>query len=172
MRRTLMGSLMLLMVVTSALQADDKPARYVEKEGGFSFVLPPDWKVREFPGFKYQIAHGPAADGFAPNINFADEAFRGKLSDYVTANKRTLSAVFKDYKELGEAELKTDDGMPCIRLVAQCNHQGKVLRQTFYFFDLAPGRKLVATCSALADGGEKLDPVFEASLKTFRVEKR
>src|SRR5262249_42430659 len=43
----------------------------------------------------------------------------------------------------------------------------KLLRQNFYFFDKGK-TKFVVTCTALAEGGEKLDPVFEGSRKTFR----
>jgi hypothetical protein len=170
MRVTL--SLCLLIAYACGLAAgDEQPARHLEKTGGFSFVPPKDWTVKEFPGLKFKVAVGPAADGFAPNINFVDEAFAGKLGEYVTGNKKTLQALFKNYKELEEKEIKTANGEMCIRLVTQSEHNGKALRQSFYFFDVAPGRKLVATCTALADGGDKLDAVFEASLKTFRLEK-
>src|SRR5882672_3527451 len=89
---------------------NEKPARHVEKVGGYSFVPPKDWTIKEFPGLKYKVAVGPAANGFAPNINFADEAFKGSLSDYVGANKKTLDTVLKNFKEVSQTELKTEDG--------------------------------------------------------------
>jgi hypothetical protein len=141
--------------------AQDKPLRHVEKEAGFSIEAPANWEIRELPGFKYKFVAGPAADGFAPNICFLDEAFAGTLKEYATASKKALQALAKGYKEIADGEL-----------IIENEHNGTVLRQTFFVFDLAPGKKLVVTCSALAKGGEMYDVVFEASIKTIRVEKK
>jgi len=32
------------------------------------------------------------------------------------------------------------------------------------------GTKFTITCTALAEGGEKLDPIFETCMKTFRFD--
>ena len=125
--------------------------------------------MKEIPGLKYQIAVGEPVDGFAPNINVVDESFRGSLSDYVAKNLQALGKLFKDFKKLSESEFKTDSGLKGTKLITQADQQGRSLRQTFFFFEGKPGKKLVITCSALADKGSKLDPLFEASMKTFAV---
>jgi hypothetical protein len=174
MRLTLLASLSVVLGLAGGLgAADEKAARHVEKAGGFSFVPPKDWTMRDvgIASIKYKAAIGPAANGFAPNIVFVDEAYKGTLADYMAANKKSLAKVFKNYKELGEKNLKTEGGADMIMLVIQREDNGKMLRQTFYFVDLSPEKKMVATCSALTDGGDKLDGLFETSLKSFRVEK-
>jgi hypothetical protein len=173
MRLTLSVSLLVLFGCAAGLgAADAKPARHVEKEGGFSFVPPKDWELRDFKGLKYKIVVGPAANAFAPNINFVDEASKDTLKDYVAAQKKALKAFFKEFKEISEGEFKTADGTAAVRIVIE-NKQGEnLLRQSFYLFDMPKGKKLVVTCSALARGGDKLDPVFKACLKSFKLEKK
>ena len=53
--------------------------KHTEQAGGFSLRAPKGWQFREFPGMKYQIAFGPAAKSFSPNINVVDEAYGGSL---------------------------------------------------------------------------------------------
>lgn len=172
MRHILPVALFVLLVqAAGACLAEAKPARHVEKAGGFSFVPPKDWAIKEFPGLKYKIAVGPAANGFAPNINAVDESFNGSLKEYVAASKQGLKGALKNFKEVSETEVKTDGSAPCIRLVAEDEQNGKKLRQSFYCFELAKGKMRVVTCSALAEGGEKLDSVFESAMKTLRAEK-
>src|SRR5439155_16416633 len=65
-------------------------------------------------------------------------------------------------------EFITAAGIECLRVKFENEQNGFTFRQTQYFF--ANGNsKLVVTCTALAKGGESLDPVFEASMKTFRL---
>jgi hypothetical protein len=54
-------------------------------------------------------------------------------------------------------------------VVTENQINGVWLRQTFYFFQNGPNM-LVVTCSAEANtAGEALDPLFRASLRTFRL---
>ncbi|HXT42225.1 MAG TPA: hypothetical protein VN887_19615 [Candidatus Angelobacter sp.] len=145
--------------------------RHVEPVGGFSYCPPKDWAVKEVPGMKYKIAFGPAAGGFASNINVVDESFSGPLSDYVKANVQVLTKMFKGLKNLGQTDFKTDSGLNGVRLIIQSEQQAHLLRQTLFFFDGKGGRKLVVTCSTLAKGGARLDDTFTASMKTFILEK-
>jgi hypothetical protein len=146
----------------------DEKKRHTETGGGFSFIPPDGWTVKEFPGLKFKIAVGPAAAEFAPNINVVDEADDGKLDDYVKRNVAALQKVFKKGRLVKQEQFKTAAGLESARVIFEHEQQGKLLRQTFYFFDKGK-TKFVVTCTALAEGGEKLDPVFEASLKTFRI---
>lgn len=145
--------------------------RHVESAGGFSYCPPKDWAVKEVPGMKFKAALGPAAGGFASNIVIVDESFSGPLSDYVKATVQALTKTFKGLKNLGQTDFKTDSGLKGVRLIVQSEQQAHLLRQTFFFLDGKDGRKLVVTCSTLAEGGARLDDTFAASMKTFALEK-
>ena len=123
--------------------------------------------MRSLPGLKYKAAVGPAAQGFAPNINVVDEPFAGTLDDYVAGNIKTLSALVKDYRQIDKAPFVTTKGLEGVKLVTENRQKGAALRQTFYFFANG-GTKFVVTGSCLAPDGEKLDKVFDTSLRTFR----
>ena len=161
--------LILTVIVLSVLPlfAADVGKRHRETAGGFSFCPPQGWTLKSFPGMKYSIAAGSPSNGFAPNINVVDEAAEMSLAAYVDANKKMLSKAFKSYKEVGKSEFKTNSGLKGTRLIIENDQGGTMLRQTFNFFSGTGDKKFVVTCSALASGGEKLDEVFEASLKTF-----
>ena len=149
------------------LLAADVGKRHKESAGGFSFCPPQGWTIQSFPGLKYSIAAGPAANGFAPNINVVDETADASLAAYVDASKKMLSKAFKGYKELSKREFKTTSGLKGTRMVIQSDQNGTPIRQAFYFFAGTGDKKFVVTCSALASAGEQFDEVFEASLKTF-----
>jgi hypothetical protein len=159
--------LAIIILTVLPLSAADIGKRHKEAAGGFSFCPPQGWTVRALPGMKYSIAAGPASKGFAPNINVVDETADVSLADYVDASKKMLSKAFKGYKEVGKREFKTTSGLKGTRLVIQSDQNGTLLKQTFYFFAGTGDKKFVVTCSALASGGEEIDEVFEASLKTF-----
>jgi hypothetical protein len=144
------------------------PRAAYDKAGGFSYDPPQGWRVVEFPGLKYRVSAGPTENGFAPNINVVDEKFSGSLSEYVELNLTTLKKMFVDFKVIKREDFQTDDGVAATRVVCEDTQQGQHLRQTFCFLENS-SRKYVVTCSALADGGEKLDALFAQSTKTFRI---
>ncbi|HYT88523.1 MAG TPA: hypothetical protein VEL76_07425 [Gemmataceae bacterium] len=128
---------------------------------------------------------GSGADGPAPTISFSVEdlrkfnitvngvAVKATLADLVAHYKypppgRTNEEV-DSFRVVAEKKLKTDAGAECVVLVTEFDRNRLRYRQTYYFFDLSPDRKLVATCKA--PWIDKLDAVFEASLKTLRLEK-
>jgi hypothetical protein len=149
----------------------DDPRRHVEATGGFSFVPPDGWDMRDVPGRKFKAAVGPSAAAFAPNINIVDEQFNGSLDAYVKGNLADLRKAFRRFRLVQQDDFKTTAGEQSARLVIEYEQDGKLLRQTFYFF--ANGdTKFVVTCTTLAQGGDKLDSVFETSMKTFRFDKK
>jgi hypothetical protein len=143
--------------------------QYTERAGGFSLQVPKGWQFREFPGLKYQIAFGPASNSFSPNINIVDEVFNGTLKAYVDANQTALNKMFVQFKLIKRDNFVTTRGMKVERLVTTSLQLKNLLRQTFYFIPGVNGKYLVVTCSALAEGGEAFDSVFEESIKTFEL---
>jgi hypothetical protein len=155
---------------TSAQQVDDT-RRHQEPAGGFSFVPPKDWQVRDFPGLKYKVVAGPPTAGFASNINILDGTGKGSLDDYVKANIVTLQKQRKNCRILSQEAFNTSAGLQGARVVAEGEDGDRLLRFNIYIFGQGD-KKFVVTCTALADGGAQLDPVFEACLKTFRFENK
>jgi hypothetical protein len=173
MRVTLSVALYVLLgCVAGLVAADEKPERHVEKEGGFSYVPPKDWTIKEQKGLKYKLVAGPTAAGFEPAISFHEQDSPSSLKDYVTGHKAVLKKI-RDYKPISEGEFKTADGTVGVRLVFQAfpRNSTELLRQSFYMFDLAKGKKLMVMGNAQAKGGDKLDATFDACLKSLKIEK-
>jgi hypothetical protein len=145
--------------------------RHIEPAGGFSFAAPQGWQFKDFPGMKFQLAFGPAENDFPPNINVVDENFSGNLEAYEKANEQSLPKFFKDFNILDRAEFKTTDGNLVMKLATANEQNGKKLRQLFFFLDGPPGKKLVTTCTTSAESGSKFDKLFEASVRSFKLEK-
>lgn len=164
----LLNLILMLAFVCGGCGGSKAPRAAYEKAGEFSYDPPQGWQVVELGGLKYRVSAGPSENDFAPNINVVDERFGGSLSEYVDLNLQTLKKTFVDFKVIKREDFQTEDGLAAIRVVAEDTQQNKRLRQTFCFFGNS-NRKYVATCTALAEGGEKLDDLFGQSMKTFRI---
>jgi hypothetical protein len=134
-----------------------------------SILMCSGWAKDPAPSMTFSLlTPRPAAKGKGAKIKLADAVAQHK---YVAEHTNPFSGV------VAQKKLKTDAGAEFVVLVTKffpATYLGDTddrvqLRITHYFFELSPGRVLVATCSAVWDS--KLDPVFEASLKTFRLEK-
>ena len=163
-----LGAVALLLTIVCGGCRGKARRQHYEKAGRFSYDPPETWQIVEFPGLKYRISHGPRQNEFAPNINVVDEAFAGPLADYVDANLENMEKFFVRLDILKREDFQTEDGQAGVRVITENEQQGRRLRQTFHFFGEG-NRKYVATCTALAEGGEALDGVFEKSMKTFRI---
>lgn len=144
--------------------------RFVSAQGGFSYVPPEGWMAYHVPGLKYLIVSGPMKIGDAPNINAADEEFAGSLEDYIKVNRANLQLIMEEFRIVKQEEFLTADGLRGSRVVAEVKQLGRNHRQTYYFFENG-NKKYIAVCTTKSEGGEQLDPVFEASMKTFRIER-
>jgi hypothetical protein len=164
-----------LLLVFSLLSVVEVKAQQVERQdfgsgGIFSYVPPNGWTVSEFPGLKFKISHGAPVKGFAPNLVVVDEDYNESLDNYARDNLATLQKIYPGMKTLGQTDLKTSDGARAIKLITERDDDSAKhrLHQVFYFFD-AGNKKLVATCSCLAEEASASDPVCDAAMKTFSV---
>lgn len=162
MLRPLLILVLLLAGVTAA-----QGAELSEPTGGFAYTIPEGWQTRELPGLKYKIAYGPAAKGFAPNINVVNEAFAGSVEEYAALNLKAITGAFAEFRNLGQTSFVTTSGLKGVRLVTQAKQQDRLLRQVFYFLPGKANRKYVVTFSALLEDGPKHDAIADASIKTF-----
>jgi hypothetical protein len=153
----------------------DANAQQVERQdfgsgGIFSYVPPNGWTVAEFPGLKFKISRGAPVKGFAPNIVITDEAYKKSLDDYAKDNLTNLRKIFHGLEVLGQTDFTTSDGTRVVKLLTERDDDvsKKRLRQVFYFYD-AGNKKLVATCSSLAEAAPASDLVCDSAMKTFTV---
>ncbi len=147
----------------------DEGRRHVEADGDFSFIPPDGWKMNEAPGLKYQIAGGEPSDGFAPNINVVDETLSMTLEDYRAQNLLALKRILPKFKLLKTETLMTDQGEKVIKLDCETEPLGQRLRQILYL-TANDDRKYVITCSVLKDNSRGYGQLFDAVVKTFRME--
>jgi hypothetical protein len=164
MRRSALGAALGLFLL-SGIACDEMASG----SGKFAFDSPPGWTKQPFGGLKHDVVMGPAANGFTPNINIVEERFRGSIDAYVQGSIDSMNRMLQNAQILAQSEFTTTDGLEGRRMTIENDQFGHRLRQTFYFFEQG-SQKFVVTCSALAEGGEELDPVFETSMKTFHFE--
>lgn len=169
-----LGAIFLLsMALVSVAYAQQSERQAFGSDGLFSYVPPDGWKVSEFPGMKFKVCLGQPAKGFASNITVVDEASEKPFDDYIKDNIANMQKIFQDLKISSQTDFTTSDGARAIKMVTE-RDDGQIkkrLRQVFYFFD-AGNKKLIATCSSLAEDGAALDKVFDAAMKTFAVTKK
>ena len=145
-------------------------SRIDEPAGGFRYTIPRGWQVRSLPSItQYKVCVGPAANGFAPNINVLTESFHGPLPEYVRRALDYAASKLSEFKKVSQGPFKTTAGMAGIRAVTTSHQRDRDIRQVFYFFPGKGNVKYVVTASALAADGEKLDSAFDGSLKTFTL---
>jgi len=164
-----------VLLMLSMFIAFDANAQQVQRQdfgsgGIFSYVPPNGWTVSEFPGLKFKISSGAPVKGFAPNIVVVDEAYKKSLDDYAKDNIASMQKFFRGLNILGQTDFTTSDGTRAIKLLTERDDDvsGKRLHQVYYLYD-AGDKKLVATCSGLAEEARTSDMVCDAALTTFSV---
>jgi hypothetical protein len=152
-----------------AIPTDD-PDRHYEPAGGFSYVPPEGWEIAQ-PASEtaYKVARSQSGEGFSANLTMVDEAFTGSLEEYVSLSLDNMSEFFEGMQVLSRDPFETDEASSGIRIATQNVQTGLELNQIFYFFDLGT-KKLVVTCTRLAESSEEVDAACDASVRTFRFE--
>lgn len=139
----------------------------IEAPGVFSYKVPEGWRVVEVAQVKYKVAVATPVDGFAPNINIVEEEFKGSMDEYLQGNLKILEKSLPGFKNLGQRAFTTNSGVKGVKVTAQTEQQGKVLRQVFFLLRGKGDLKFVITFTALANDGNKYDAAVEKALKTF-----
>jgi len=165
-------TLLFCLLFCSNVSAQNNDSKYIPEDKMFSYSIPSGWVLREMPGRKYKVAVTQPVNGFAPNINIVDEVSSSDLNSYVDGNLQILTQLHEkfrhNFKILSRSVFTTMYAQSGVRVITESDQGASSIRQTFFFFDGKDGRKLIVTCTVLAIGGEKYDPVFEKSLKTFQ----
>jgi hypothetical protein len=148
----------------------DDPDRHYEPAGGFSYIPPEGWEIAEpSSGTAYKVARSQSGEDFAPNLTMVDEPFSGSLEEYVSLSIDNIGQFFDALQVIGRDPFELDEGSSGVRVATENMQRGLALHQIFYFFDLG-AKKLVVTCTRLAESGEDVDAACDASVRTFRFE--
>ena len=164
-------------------QASAQPRRgqtYRDAGGGFSYDIPDEWSLTDFPGLKYKVARGKAdpVNNFSPNINIVDEAYSGSLNDYYVAYKANMMKYIKNFTIAFEGRFTTDSGLAGIKMVALSTQQNMELRQTVYLF-VGNSKCYVITCSidtnrydtfGMEVQSARFDSLFDRSISSFSLD--
>jgi hypothetical protein len=162
-----LGVLTVILVLKKA--SPSNPGRHHEAAGGFSYVPPPGWEVKPFPGLKFQIVAGPAQAGFAPNINIVEELSNLDMRSYLEANLLQMQGVFQGFRLLERQEFSTGDGLQGHKIIFERPEGGRQLRQCQYFFGRG-NRKLTLTATMLAHTGTRFDAVLDECARSFKLD--
>jgi hypothetical protein len=137
--------------------------------GNFSFCPPAGWGMREIAGLKYEVAVGPAENGFSANIVFVDESYEGNLRDYIDLNIVQLGNFIQNYEMQERKAIKTNSGISGEYILIKHEQFGHEIRQILYFLPAGNNKYFVMTCSVLDNAFTRYLPVFENSMKTFET---
>jgi len=144
--------------------------RYAFEEGGFSIQPPKGWDAKDI-GQTYIAFMDMDHTDFSPNINFVVEEYKESLKDYVAANTASLKKALDSLKIVEQSDFTTLSGQEGTKLVVTNEQLNLKLQQTFYIFELSKSKKIVVTCTNLADNASDTDVLFEESASTFKVDK-
>lgn len=143
--------------------------RYVASDGKFSYTPPTGWILQDNPGSKYKVATLEAIGRFQPNVNVGADYFRGTLDEYSTHIVQALRSGYASFVVLAKSEFTTDVGHKGIKIIAQLESDGIKFRLNIYLFPGGNDQKFMITCSALLQGWETSDKLFDKSIKTFQA---
>ena len=159
--------LTLAVVLSLVFIRGNAAAADVEKLGAFSFQPAPQLSIkREIPGFKLPFFFAPPKDGFAPNLNFVEEALVGEWNGYVTASIDGIKNGLKAEILEPAASFELASKLPCQRFVYRHTRTGKDIRAICFLIHLQPQQALIATFSALSADGDRWDSAAAESIRT------
>jgi len=140
---------------------------YTERSAGFSMSMPAGWQTQDF-NQKYLSIVGPLDGRLTPNIGFADEDYSGPISSYIDAALGLFPIIFSDFTLLNRSSFTTDSGIVGESITYRCTMGSIQVRQKMYVFPDRRGRSvIIVSCTAPSVNGERYDPIFDASVKTF-----
>lgn len=143
--------------------------RYTETAGGFSYEVPANWRVMEFPGLKFKIVVTDPIGDFSPNMTLVDERFGGSLKKYETASIPNMEKAIPGFRIVKRQQGKTVTGKAyrSVRYIHEA--QNGTIIQTANFLELTEGLKLVMTCTSPEGHESKIEPMCTKIVRSLRV---
>ncbi|MBK9387705.1 MAG: hypothetical protein IPN34_23060 [Planctomycetes bacterium] len=149
-------------------EIDRTPRKVHVPSAGFSYDPPTGWTSRPGPGLSHPTSMGPLLQDFRCNIVSVDARSELSLGVYMMSEFERVRAIESDLILISITPFETSDGLAGYRVISKFAYVEAAVRQVQFFFE-SGDRKIVVTCSAPAQGGEKLDELLAASMKTFRL---
>jgi hypothetical protein len=146
---------------------DDFGIQFIEENAGFSMYAPKDWEIVD-ANQKYKMLMGATENNFSPNINFSDEQFSGKVSDYIDACLELFPQIFSDFKVLERNYFTANNGVQGERITTQARLNEIQVRQRMYFIQNKKNTAIMGiTCTVSPAMGTKYDNIFDNCVETF-----
>lgn len=150
----------------------EQPERFINKEKGFSLVLPKGWKQKTdgiAPVMALSPQEGPK-DQFPENINVIVDSLPQPVPVEAVATSAIAFArkAMKDLKVLGRGSLMVEGNETRWWAFEHRVAERRLKAQQFIF--VSGTRYYVITCSALPTTFARYKPHFEKSVKSFRFE--
>jgi len=158
-----------LMPSLSNTSTDTLADRYIEKEGGFSYIPPNGWRVMELLPLKYKIIEIVTNSKLAPFIYFDDEISNRSLDEYAEIVSKEFIQVHKETSIISQGYFITIEGQQGLKVVYSDVQNELHLYQINYYFSNGE-RKLVAIYSRVIDQDQNLDNIVDYCMKTIRFE--
>lgn len=133
-------------------------------------ALPAGWHIRAFPGLKYKICCTTPANGFAPNINTADEVTLMAMAPYIQLSVTQMKRAYTSLHVLNQSPFVTASGTHGVRMVTDGVIGDKHMHQVFYVFPGANNRKYVLTAASLTSDHNNYDAATGKAMKTFKLQ--
>jgi len=151
-----------------SLHSQPGPPRLVEKEGGFSYEPPPGWVAVSYPGMKFQVVTGTSENSPAPSINIVDDAVSDPLNKYASTIIGRNSTLAQNFHYIDQTPFTIRTGqINGIKITTEATQMGRRFKQTCYVFEHNK-MKYVVTCCAAAQDADKMEPVFEHMVESFK----
>ncbi len=166
----LLGLGLLGLNVGPALAAPVPAARVVEPAGGFSYVPPPGWHVKSFPGLKYKMCYAPPASGYSPNLIVSEDRSAQSLDVYQQASNAGLRQSYANVHIISQTPFVTSAGLQGLRIAVVGVPTKLHLAQIFYLFPASSTRKLIVLVSWLSADGNKYAAAADTAMKTLKLQ--
>ena len=142
--------------------------RYNEQKGGFSMLLPKDWKLMNAKQ-KYLMAIGQAENNFSPNVGFIDERYTGSVQQYMVALVAQLQQSFEDAKVTDSGSFETLQGIQGNFVTMQGKNEVVNFQQRYYILPNLKGNMIMAIFFSISGDSviNSYNAVFDECVKTF-----
>ena len=143
--------------------------RHTEESAGFSYEVPSNWRVMEFPGLKFKIIITDPIDDFSPNMTLVDEKYEGSLEAYEKASIPHMEKAIPGFGIISRMQAKTIDGKDFRSVTYKHEANNGTIIQTANFLELRAGHKLVMTCTSPKGHEDKIELQCNKVVRSLRV---